>query len=217
MKPLTIIFCTLFLTISLVHLIFCFLEKEKARKITKPFCLFALGAVALSIEGASILISISCLLAMIGDYFEIKNKVVKDFLLGALVFGIGHILNMVVMVTHLTYIVPFYVYLIIAGVMAVVAYISYRNRGKLNPHVAFFGAAYMCLHAVNLVMSIALLIDGKTTAGILVLSGYILYIISDLVVNYVTNKKDIKRRDFYIMLLYLSGQALIVAGLICLM
>ena len=41
-KTATLILLIVFAVVSLIHLIFCALEMEKVRKITKPFCLAVL-------------------------------------------------------------------------------------------------------------------------------------------------------------------------------
>ena len=80
----------LFLACSLFHLVVAFLEKEKLRKISKPFCLLFLSiAVILAVPHYPMLY-IAALAGFVGDIILIwkDNKVCVG--LGVVSFWIGH-------------------------------------------------------------------------------------------------------------------------------
>ncbi|MCI7212824.1 MAG: hypothetical protein MR467_01565, partial [Bacillales bacterium] len=61
------VFIGLFLLISIIHLVFCFKEMEKWRKITKPFCVIILAIAIAFASPTQYLIYIGLLFGVIGD------------------------------------------------------------------------------------------------------------------------------------------------------
>lgn len=208
-------FIGLFGLVSLVHLFFCFKMIPKWRKITKPFCLFFLGTAFLFLSPTTYLIWISCYCSMIGDLFLIRNKEAKFFIIGAIVFAIAHTLNAINQVMMLSYSINIFIYVAVGVLILFIGVISFATaRGKKSKReIAAVGSSYACFHILNIVLAILLIVDGQWKSSIYVLIGYIIYVVSDFIVNYVTNKHDINRRDLYIMITYLVGQCGIYFGL----
>lgn len=207
------VFLSLFLLMICIHLYFCFKMIPKYRKITKPFCMLFLGTAFAFWVPQYPLIWISCYLSMLGDLLLIQNKVPKYFVVGAMVFAAAHTLNFTNQIILLSYSISWLVYVGIAVGILLIGFLGYCFRGKENAQMAAVGASYACFHILNIIFAILLMIDGKPTFEVWILAGYIVYVISDFIVNYVTNIKDINRRDFYIMLTYLLGQCGIYFGL----
>lgn len=209
------LFLALFGAITLVHLYFCFRMIPKWRKITKPLCLFLLGTAFLFLSPTTWIIYVSCYFSMIGDLFLIRNKEAKFFIIGAGVFAIAHTLNAVAQIQMLSYSLHTLIYVAVVFVIFLVGGVFFLTakgeRGKRI--IQGVGAAYACFHLLNIILSILLIIDGKWRSALFVLIGYLIYVASDIIVNYVTNKKDINRRDLYIMITYLLGQCGIYFGL----
>lgn len=208
------IFISLFAAVSVVHLVFCFLMIPFWRKLTKPFCLVLLGAAMAFLVPDYPMVYISCWISAVGDVLLINNKVPKYFLTGAAVFAVAHTLNAVNQTTLLSYSFPWYGWLILAIVVIGAGAVGYFTRGKSDVAIATVSPAYACFHFINIALAIMVIADGKFVGyELMILLGYLIYVVSDLIVNYVTNKRDINRRDFYIMLTYLCGQTLIYLGL----
>lgn len=208
------IFISLFAAFAIVHLIFCFLEKPFWRKLTKPFCLVMLGAAMAFLVPDYPLIYVSCWVSAVGDVLLIKNKDPKFFVTGAGVFAVAHTLNLVTQTKILSYSFPDYAWMIMAAVALIVAAVAYCTHGKKDVAISTVAPTYACFHLANIALAVMVLADGKFVPyKIMILLGYLVYVVSDMIVNYVTNKRDIKRRDFYIMLTYLAGQTLIYFGL----
>lgn len=207
-------FISLYAVVCAVHLVLCFLMKPLPRKITKPLCLVTLGGAMAFLVPQAPLVYISCFLSAIGDVLLIRNKEPLFFIIGAAVFASAHTLNAVNQIGMLSYSFPWYMWLVLGAVVCAAGAIGYFTRGKENAAEATVSLSYACFHFVNIAFAVMLIADGDFVPfEIMILCGYLIYVVSDLIVNYVTNKRDINRRDFYIMLTYLTGQTLIYLGL----
>ena len=208
------IFIALFAAVCVAHLIFCFLMNQFWRKLTKPLCLVMLGAAMAFLVPDYPLVYISCWISAVGDVLLINNKTPKYFLSGAAVFAVAHTLNAIVQTKLLSYSFPGYAWAIMAAIALIAAAVGYCFHGKQDVAIAAVCPAYACFHLGNLALALMVIIDGKFSRyGAIVLVGYAVYIVSDLIVNYITNKRDVKRGNFYVMLTYLAGQILIYFGL----
>lgn len=214
MKIPGIIFLSLFGIISVVHLVFCFLESEKYRKITKPFCVLFLGIAAAFLLPNYPLVYIGAFLGVVGDIFLIKKEKFVLFAIGAVFFTAGHICYFTQMVKLLPYVVPWYSYLILAFVLAGFTFGLYPITKKTFGTKALCGNFYMPFLVVMLALSIAFTVSNRTTYGIPIICGYVCFLFSDGFLIYTTFIKDIKRRDFYIMASYLFAESLIVSGFV---
>lgn len=208
------IFISLFAIVSITHLVFCFLMKPFWRKLTKPFCLVLLGAAMAFLVPDYPMVYVSCWISAVGDLLLIRNREAKFFVTGAVVFAAAHTLNAIVQVGLLKgFSIPNYVWAIFAAVVVIAGVAGYFCSDKKQIAIGIVSPAYACFHFVNIAFAVMLLVDGLSAFKLLILFGYLAYVVSDLIVNYVTNKRDINRRDFYIMLTYLAGQVMIYFGL----
>lgn len=196
-----------FALLSFLHLVFCFMEKEKERRITKPFLMLTLAFSMFFLAPEFPLLPLSVLFCMVGDIFMLFKHRMSLFSLGALMFALSHSLNFVLVLRSLSYSFPWYGYLILALVFFLLVILGYFVYGKKKYGMVVFGFSFF--HLSMLFSSLLLMLDGKVLYGALLLSGYLLCIFSDLFLDYTTHKKDVRRRDFYIMLSYLSGEILI--------
>lgn len=196
-----------FALLSFLHLGFCFTEKEKERRITKPFLMLSLAVSMFFLAPEFPLIPLSVLFCMIGDIFMLFKHRMSLFSFGALMFAFSHSLNFVLVLRSLSYSFPWYGYLILALVFLLLVILGYFAYGKKKYGMVVYGFSFF--HLLMLFSSLLLMLDGKVLWGALLLSGYLLCIFSDLFLDYTTHKKDVRRRDFYIMLSYLAGEILI--------
>lgn len=225
MSTLTIIFLSCFVLYTIVHLIFCFAEKEDYRKKSKPFCLLFL--VAASITEAIVsknyylfIVAAGSLLGSIGDIFLIWKRNKKLFVFGTLSFIAGHFCYLGYLLFALSnenITVPLPATIIIAVVLVILVIGLYPFTRKLAGRAALLGNFYMPFLVVMEAASIFALVSLNGYWPMILMSvGYILFLSSDTFLIYTTFIKDKKRRDFWIMLTYLLAELLIVLSLLLL-
>ena len=208
------IFFSLFVVSSLIHLYFCFNEKELFRKITKPLCVFFLTlAVAFLIPNRP-LVYVGLALGLAGDIFLLKKHKVWPFVCGTISFMLGHILyisQMAIIASpdHYAYFVATGVYL----VLFVLLMFRPINKVARMKGIAFGGTVYFGVLSLDLIWSIIAIARGHFDHMFFVMIGAICFLISDIYLAYTSFVSNRKRRDFYIMLTYLLAQALIGLGL----
>ncbi len=223
MEPVVIILLAIFGIYSIAHLVFCFIENEKLRKITKPFCLVILGIVAVVAAPTHPLIYIGAFLGAIGDVFLINKRSLKSFLTGTAFFIAGHVCYysqaIIFMNEYCNINVPIWIYFVVFGALIVCTFALYPMTKSIAGKATFAGNFYMpfllVLLATGVFLAVFLSQKGLSPLpGIFMAAGYFFFFISDCTLVFTTYIKDIKRRDFPIMLTYLLGEFGIVFGLI---
>ena len=207
------VFFAIFLLVSLIHLIFCFYENEKWRKITKCLTTGSLFIALVIAIPAHPLPYIGLFLGLLGDFFLLKKHKVWPFALGLISFLAGHVVyiaEIFLLTGELSwgYIVSFVFYLVIFPI----AFYNLIHRLIHQRHLAFGGTLYAAVISSALLMTIFSLANGASEYMVLVLLGYIAFIISDTMLALTLFKRNIKRRDFFIMSTYLLAQGLIAVG-----
>lgn len=207
------VFFGLFVAISLVHLVFCYFEKEFARKLTKTFTTLFLGvAVAIAIPNEP-LVYIGCFMGMLGDAFLLKKHKVWPFVLGMVSFLAGHALYIAAYMKlcgtlHWAY----YVFTALFLVLFPIIGIHFTRKIVHQKGIAFGGTVYFGVLFMNLIWAIIASANGHANYVLLCVFGALCFIISDMFLTYTLFKRNVKRRDFYIMSTYLLAQTLIVLG-----
>ena len=211
-----VVFLVLFGVASLTNIFCAYFENEKWRKISKPFCMLFLGIAAIVFAPDKPLIYIGVFLGLIGDIAMIWKNKKTSLLIGTLSFIAGHVLYLVQGILLLTYTIPWYVYLIVVAIILVLIVCLYRIAYKAVGNLGIVGIIYMSFLLVCFSLGIALIINNTShpITGIFFSVGYLLFFSSDSLIVYTLFVKDIKRRDFYIMLPYLLAQFFIVFGLL---
>lgn len=208
------VFFGLFVAVSLTHLVFCYLEKELARKITKPFCvLFLTLAVAFTIPRYP-LVYLGLFFGLLGDTFLLKKHKVWPFVGGMVSFLVGHILYIIQMILIAQ--PDHYAYFLVMGLyvlLFVVFMFRPVNKVARMKGLAFGGDVYFAILSLDLIWAIICCARGHFDYCFLVVLGAICFIISDIYLAYTSFVSNRKRRDFFIMLTYLLAQSLIALGL----
>ena len=211
------IFFCLFVLISFAELILAFNELEKGRMILKPFSLFFLALSALLALPDHPLRYIGATLGMIGDIFLIFVKKRKLFILGTVSFLLGHFcyISEVLFIMLKDNPVPWWFYVIALFLMLslTLAFYPFSKKTTNDRYLSLLGNLYLSVLVLVTLVSIIASTKGFTDFMILGIIGGISFLVSDLILIKATFIKDFKRRDYYIMLFYLLGQALIVIGL----
>ena len=207
------VFFGIFVVASIVHLVFCYLEKELARKITKPMCVGALViAVAIYIPQYP-LVYLGLFFGWLGDVFLLKKHKVWPFALGMIAFLINHILNITQYIILAR--VEHYAYYVATGVfIALLVLFGYRICNKIvrTKPLAFGGDVYLCSLVFEFIWAIITCCHGHFDFCFLGVLGIVCFIISDVYLSYTSFVSNKKRRDFYIMATYLAAQCLIALG-----
>lgn len=211
----TYIMFGLFVATAIVQLIFAFLEKEKYRRIEKPFCLLTLAIFACVTLPTKPLIYIGALLGMIGDILVIiKDK--KYFNWGVFSFFLGHLCyftQIILMMVNKN--ADIYLYFIPLGcfvVFYIPLYFFLKKFAKNFAEGLGMALYYATLFTLLPFTIIAFIICGSYMyLGII---GASFFIISDLIILYTKYFKKFKRYDFYIMFTYLIAQCLIILSLV---
>jgi len=209
-----IISVSLLVIASAAHLVFCFQEKELGRRISKVFLMPLLALCLLALGSRELALYAAVFFGWIGDLFLIfKNRSHKFLFFGLIAFFIGHALFIFEMILKLSYRLPFLLDIgaLVFGVCFVVG--AYVMTGKRMGKLAFPVSAYAYTLLVLLIMSLLLVFDRSRMVLIFVFFGALFFAISDATIAYTYFYRDIKRRDFYIMIPYLLAESGLVLGL----
>jgi len=211
------VFAGLYVLVSILHLIVCFKENEKWRRITKPFCMLFLGIAAVLILPKYPLVYCGAFLGMIGDLLLIWKKKFIPFAVGTAAFLCGHFCYFAQLVLLLNNKIPFWIFIIL-GILPFLCIgllfpLTSKIFGKKN---CLIGNFYIPFLTVMIVMGVLLAIYYSPTywPGVCIAVGYTIFLASDSLLVYTLFIRDIKRRDFYIMITYLAAELLIILGFI---
>ena len=208
------VFFGCFIVVSIVHLVFCYIENELARKITKCMTTGMLFLAVVCAIPTEPLVYIGLLLGLTGDACLLKKHKVWPFVGGMLSFLAGHICYIISFMRlcgelHWAY----YVATVLFCILFPIVLFHQGNKIVHQKHLAFGGVAYFGFLFLDLIWSIIACVTGNVDFVLLCVFGSVCFIASDIFLTMTLFKKDVKRRDFFIMSTYLLAQALIVVGL----
>lgn len=213
------VFSSLFALTSVFNILCGFLEKEKARRISKPFCLIFLGIAALIALPRFFLIYCGCFLGSIGDFLLLYKNNRKCLVSGLSSFLLGHFCYIAETIVYLAgegYL-EWWSCLAMAAFYLLSVLLVIAPIWGLTKHSKMFtiSGTFYCATLISVIASGAL---GLFFLGprwyIFVMCGGIFFFASDLILTSTIFRHDFPRRDFYIMLTYLLGEAGIVFGMI---
>lgn len=212
----SIVLLILFFVVCIIECVLAFVEKEKYRRIVKPFCLGFLTAFAAVSLPNHPLIYIATFLGMLGDIFVIlPNK--KFFYLGAFAFFLGFVSYALEGLRVLAEgNIPILMMVIIGVTYAVmVVTFGFFIGPKIAPNMGeAVGIGLYLSPLITLLPIFSYLTFHIGYFMFLSLIGVTFFLISDLTITYTKFIKKFKRYDFYVMSTYLIGQCLIVLGFV---
>jgi len=200
-------FWILFSIFSFVHLIFCFQENEKARKISKCFIMPLLITYLVMMSCNKINIYLGAIFGFLGDVFIIFKKNKVFFILGAVFFMLGHVFYILEMYTILGGFEYWHIF--IFGLIFFVLFIIGKNLvypkvGKL----CYVGIVYFTFLSSMLFVAIF-------TRDPLIIIATFTFIVSDVILSFVNFfKKDVNKKELYVMSTYILAQTLMILALI---
>lgn len=216
LEPLTYVFFGLFVVMTIVQLVAAFLEKEMLRKITKPFCVSFLALAAVVTLPTHPLIYIGAFLGVLGD-IALISKSKKIFLIGTILFLFGHFcyLSEVIFIMMKNQPLDWWFYVVVGFALLLITLAGYPFSKKIagTRYLALVGNIYIGVLLLVSIVSIIASVKGYANFMILGVIGGISFLASDMILTKSFFIKDFKRRDYYIMLFYLLGQALILIGI----
>lgn len=210
------VFLGLFLLASIVQLILAFLEKEKYRRIEKPFTLLFLTIFAAVTFPNHPLIYVATLLGLLGDIFVILKP--RRFLyFGALAFFLGFVSYclealLFILKGNVSWIMWVVIGVTYSALLIFIIFFVGRKLVHKNKDVVGLG-----LYLSGLITTLPVMVYTTAHHGyamFLAVIGICFFIISDFTIVYTKFVKKFPRYDFYIMLTYLLAQALIVLGFV---
>lgn len=210
------VFFGLFLLVSLAEIVLAFNEMEKIRKIVKPLCLLMLGIAAAIVVPTHPLIYVGAFMGMIGDIFLIWKKR-PIFMLGTAAFLIGHFLYIseIIFVMAINVDLQWWFYFAVAfGILLfIIALYPITKKITKNRWMSLLGNFYLSILLLVTIVSLIASLNGYANFMVLGVIGGISFLASDLILTSATFVKDFKRRDYYIMMFYLIGQAFIIMSM----
>lgn len=226
LDPWCIAALTLFVVISVIHLIKCFRQKQKWADITKfmlmpSLLLFFLAFSFVSIQTFSVLnllIIIALIFSFLGDVALLFDREKQNFALGILFFAITQISYIIfaILGAKVDYIplIPGIVTAVIF--LAVIIYSIMRTKKHLKglkPIVIAYGLILSSMSWLFIVFAFA----NPSIGLILAAVGSVLFILSDALVSAQYFLGDKAGMRFIIMKTYILAQVLIVFGAIGIM
>ncbi len=195
----------------LMHLILCFIKKEKARKISKFFLLPLLSISCVLLKLNNYFIYFSLLFGWIGDILLIFTDNEKLFVSGLTSFAMGHIFYLIasyyrlVTVNNIDINVSFIIFFIVLFIVLLISAKLFfaKHLGKLS----YLGAVYFYL-----LFSLCLLnFYGNYYLSAL---GFLFFIISDSIIALTKLNRHPPHEDFHIMFTYIIAQTLVILSFV---
>lgn len=213
----SIVFISLFVVCSLIHLYFCFTENENFRKITKVPCMVLLGLAVVFFNPKFWLIYLGAFLGALGDLALLRKKEKLFFGIGTIAFLAGHVtyfISMINIFKNIGHPVPWYGIVVSFAILIILVPglypLTHRIAGKMTLMGNFYMPFLLLLGITGVVLSRYI---NPGWPAIFVLIGYLFFVVSDSILIATNFKFEIKRKDFYIMITYLFGEAFIISGL----
>jgi len=204
------IYLVLFLLCSAVQLLAAGWEKDRLRKISKPFCVFVLFFAALMTFPTRWALYLGLLCGMIGDIFLIFTDNKTCVGLGILFFLCEHIF----LITEACFSfgneigLPLGIGLdVIAAALYVGVILTVRKVYALKGTMLYGGSLYAVALAMDLVFQIVGVALGHLSF-IYGIVGGLFFLVSDGILTFTMFKKNFRRSDLPIMATYLVAQLL---------
>ena len=215
----------LFAVLSLVHLYACYFKLRRLRALTKPGLLLLLAVFYLAFATTfKPHVFLALLFGMAGDILLISDGRQMRFIIGAACFSIGHVLyGYTLFCTTGAFAaspglwLPLVLALPYAAAITLIArrlspYVRERHLRKLMPvYLGLVGAVNIGAWLTLFAALRAEAMPQAFAASLLVL-GSLLFLVSDTVLSCSMFMRKPSHANFYVMLTYISAQALLTTG-----
>lgn len=212
------LFFFVYLSISVLEVIFAYQENEKWRKRIKPFSMLLAGMMMAVLFPKEWFLYLACFFGMLGDvFFLYKEKKICVFL-GMGTFFLNHLFYILEIGKCLLYagkIDAVFVFSIslVSLALLVISFFGIKKVLRVDFSLAGLGSFYMTILVMDCIMNMVAFLVLRDFFFIFGFLGLILFIISDSILSYTMFIKDFRRRDFYIMSTYLMAQLLFLSSM----
>lgn len=214
------LFLIVFVSLSIIHLSFCYQGKDSLRTHTKgflvPFLLiyYLISCSVNSINFNSMILS-ALLTSWIGDVMLLRSKFCY-FIIGGISFVAAHLCFIPLYCSFIDWSTVQILVLIVAGIIYMAcAFTVFHVLNKALPQPFFYAVLlYLMINAAMNIFAIAFGFSQKNLGGLLVVIGSALFFCSDVVLFLVRfhQKGKVLKGHFIIMMTYISAEFLITQG-----
>ncbi len=200
--------------LSIIHVVFCFLERELDRRVTKPYCVLFLFFAMATFDPISPLPYCGLFFGFVGDLLLLYRNKTGPLVWGTLAFLVNHLCNIAM---YCIYAQPHFSAYIVGGVLlAAFLGFTFPLACKIlkRKDLAFGAVSYFGILLADFSFAVLACALGKWQWLLLSAIGGGLFLISDTILCYSGVKKNMKRHHFWIMLTYLPAQILIMLGFV---
>ncbi len=201
---------------STIHLVFVYKEDERGRRITKVFPVLTLFLLTvyyfsqMTYSSRFFLTGLAFFFSLIGDVlFLYKKKGLPYLITGTLSFFLAHVFFLMASGFLTPYWLSRHPYTALYfPIVILIAFYPILRLVKGRVGLALLGSVYTATVTALAFSFIVQLIAGESfyLFNLVGLISALAFILSDLLNALTLFKKDVKRRDFYIMLPYLIAQ-----------
>lgn len=203
---------------GIIHLLFCYLEKETWRKKTKPIIMFILLAMIIGYgieKGISVwFVLLAVVASCIGDMILLFDEKQKLFLVGGFFFFLGYLFYLIQIIVELPFTVPWYFYVLTLFFLGVWLAITYPKMKSTSQKISIWISIYSFILVVGIAFSCITILIKVTLGNFLIFFGFLTFMISNTILVYSIYIHQLKRCHFYRMLSYVIAQALLVIGIL---
>ena len=204
---------SLFLCVSVLHLIACFRRMPKLRAPTKVLLMPLLCAFYLVFAREIRLLVVAALLfGWIGDVFLLFKGKKIWMLLGICAFAIGHVFYIGAMLSdhpspHILMLIP----IVLCTLWMTFVYkklLPFAPKSLRKP-----GFLYALLLSGTCLSALYLLLVEQKAPYLIAFVGGLFFMLSDTILTSQEYRKELTHGNFYVMLTYILAQTLLVVGL----
>lgn len=214
-----IIFLSIFILSSVIHLYASYVKNVKLRACTKGFILAGLlGWYCVMASPAKWIVIAAIFFSWLGDVLLIPNGV-KWFTAGGIAFIVSHFCFALAYADNVIWSrIPVWAIILIAAAYAVTVFIIFRGlKEHLSKKLFYPMFLYLLINGLMNCFAFFQLLSVPCLASALVFVGAVCFFISDSILFFVRFNKNTRwKSHFPVMLAYIVAEFLIVWGLILL-
>ena len=209
MNLLQILCLMLFVAVSITHLVFVFLEKEKGRMISKGLIVFSLIIFALVSKVKDPLIYLGLIFSLCGDMLLLLKSRKIFFVLGACCFSLTHLMNFIITSRYLPDRLNwmYFVLVILVGYLLIEFVRPFIK--KTMKKMSYPSLAYLYFVLALIINTTIVFITTHNPYFLVMMIGGLCFLTSDIILTIYRFVNKFKKGNFVLMIFYILGQSLI--------
>lgn len=204
--------------IAIIHLICCFIEFEKGRHYSKVLLMFCLLLVCvlngINTGNLSVLMMIAIIFTMISDVFLLLENNRKMFACSVILNLISYLLYIIQMINKLPFKIELYFYIILLVFLLCWCLILTPILKSYIKELSALMSIYSFTLLFGVVIGLITFLTNSSLNSVMLIGGFIMFIISDVILFVTFFYKQFKRYHFYLMIPYILGELLVIYGLL---